>query len=188
MFRAADNPRHFLGYIWPINHDLIDITGRFVPAGPKIFLKKVQIVIYLPSFSQHRSSKTLDSQAIWSQTYFCNFFEKVLRGHWKIWVDAEICQNALTSNGLRIKAFWVRMLGKRGEVDDDRDFKNVGSAEISGTVEISTAPPGTPAFGFWPYGPRGGRNFYGPRNFYKIESRIFWRTFLYFIISRSDNF
>ena len=30
------------------------------------------------------------------------------------------------------------MLGKRGEIDEDRDFKNFGSAEISGTVEIST--------------------------------------------------
>ena len=65
------------------------------------------------------------------------------------------------------------MLGKRGEVDDDRDFKNFGSAEISGTVEISTAPPGPSAFEFGPYGPGDGRNFYGPRNFYGFEFRIF---------------
>ena len=80
------------------------------------------------------------------------------------------------------------MLGKRGEIDEDRDLKNFGSAEISGPVEISTAPPGTPALSIGPYGPGGGRNFYRPRNFWAIESRIFQRLFLYFIISRSEHF
>ena len=71
-------------------------------------------------------------------------------------------QNHQDSNGTRIKAFWVRKLGKRGVINDVSDFKNFGSVEISDAVEISTGNICPRTHAKYSHG-RGGRNFYGPQ-------------------------